>query len=396
MAKLTAKGVAAAKPGRHQDGNGLYLEVSKTGGRRWKLRIQKDGRRRDIGLGSAQDVTLAEAREKAGDIRKAVRRGADPIEARGDKAKVPTFKEAAIQVHAERLPGWKNAKHAAQWLSTLGTYAFPKIGSKLVSEIGSGDMHDVAAAIWLTRPETARRVLQRLGTVLDYAHAKGWRASEAPVRAVRAGLPRNTGGRKHFPAMPWQDVPAFIAEMPRKVQSEEGIRLLLEFLILTASRTGEARGIRWCEVDLDAAVWTIPGNRMKAGKAHRVPLSGRVVDILKHMARFRRWPQETAYIFEGRKSGRPYSDMTLLNAMKRAGYPYAPHGFRSSFRDFAAEATSFPREVAERALAHVIKDKAEAAYARSDLLERRRELMEAWAAHCVPAEGGKVVTLQRA
>lgn len=398
MGKLTAKQVEHAKPGKHGDGQGLYLEVSPTGGKKWTLRIQRGGRRRDIGLGSARDVSLADARERADDMRRAFRRGEDPVKARRGKGRIPTFREVAEKVHEEHRKAWKNAKHRDQWKSTLRTYVYPVFGETLVSEIGSSDVHDAIAPIWLVKPETARRTLQRIIKVLDFAHAKGWREAEAPLRAVRAGLPKLPERNRHFEAMPWADVPAFFAEMPVKLKGSESVRLLLEFIVLTASRSGEARGMTWGEVDLDTKVWEVPAERMKMKRPHRVPLCDRAVEILRHMQEARRTDSLECLVFEGKKLGRPLSDMTLTQALRRAGYGVTVHGFRSSFRDYCAEATSFASELAEKALAHVNRDKTEAAYQRGDLFERRRELMAAWEAHCLSqqAADAKVTRLHKA
>jgi integrase len=386
VSKLTALKVKRAKPGRHGDGGGLYLVVSDTGARKWVLRIQANGKRRDLGLGSASEVPLSEAREAAEDMRRAVRRGEDPVaERRRARETIPTFREAAMMVHEEHRPSWKNPKHAAQWLSSLEAYAFPRLGGLPVNTIDGPVVRDVLADIWLTIPETARRVRQRIGTVLDFAHAKGWREAEAPLRSISRGLPKQPKKGQHFAAIPWQDVPGFIADMEKSLGAGETVRLALEFLILTAARSGEVRGGRWNEIDLDEGTWSIPADRMKGGVAHRVPLSGRAVEILERMKELRRTADPKGLIFEGKKQGQPFSDMTLSMPIRRAGLPITVHGFRSAFRDWAAERTAFPREVAEKALAHAVRDKVEAAYQRGDLFDKRRELMDAWALYCVSA-----------
>lgn len=398
MAKLTALKVQRAKPGRHGDGGGLYLVVSDTGARKWVLRIQKNGKRHDLGLGSANDVPLAEAREAANDIRRAVRKGESPL-ARRQRAQqaTPTFREAAAMVHEEHKPSWKNAKHAAQWLSTLETYAFPRLGDLPVNQIDGPMVRDVLADIWLTIPETARRVRQRIGTVLDYAHAKGWRAAEMPMRAVSRGLPKQPKKTNHFTAMHWQELPAFIDNMEETLKAGETVRLAIEFLILTAARSGEVRGARWSEFDLEEKTWSIPAERMKAGEAHRIPLSERGVEILRRMTELRRTDYQDAFVFEGQKPGRPLSDMTLSMPIRRANLGITVHGFRSGFRDWAAERTSFPRELAEKALAHTVRNKVEAAYQRGDLFDKRRELMAAWALYCQSAAStnGNVTSIHR-
>lgn len=386
MGNLTAKAVKHAKPGRYSDGKGLLLMVRPSGSKRWILRVQVNGKRRDIGLGSASDVSLSSARDAADDMRKAFKRGENPLRARNEEGEeTPTFREAAELVHRENEKGWKNAKHRAQWLSSLETYAFPKLGNLAINEISGPDVRDVTAEIWLVLPETARRVLQRICKVLDYGHAKGWREAEAPLRAIRAGLPKQPTKppeETHFEAMPWADVPAFFARMD-ELGATETTRLCLEYTILTACRSGETRGAKWSEVDLDQRVWTIPAARMKGKRLHRVPLCERAVEILTRMQELRHSAKPTALVFEGRKIGRPMSDMTLTQILRRAGLSCTPHGFRSSFRDWTEENTGYPTALAEKALAHALKSKVEASYQRGDLLEKRRELMAAWESYCL-------------
>jgi integrase len=388
LGKLTALGVKKAGTGRHGDGGGLYLVVSNTGSRKWVLRIQFNGKRHDLGLGSASNVSLGEARETAEDMRRSVRRGEDPrANRRRANQSMPTFQEAAEMVHKEHSPSWKNAKHAQQWLSSMEAYAFPHLGNLPVDQIDGPMVRDVLAEIWLTIPETARRVRQRIGTVLDFAHAKGWREFEAPLRSITRGLPKQPKVRQHFAAMPWKDVPDFITDMDSILKASETVKLAIEFLILTAARSGEVRGALWSEFDLEQKSWAIPASRMKAGRAHRIPLSDRAVDILKHMGDFRRTSEPDAFVFEGQKPGRPLSDMTLSMPIRRAELPITIHGFRSAFRDWCAEATNTPREIAEACLAHVVKDQAEAAYARTDHFDKRRVVMKDWAAFCTGSQG---------
>jgi integrase len=398
MSTLTALGVKKAGPGRHGDGGGLYLVVSNSGSRKWVLRIQMNGKRRDFGLGSASKVSLSEAREAAEDMRRAVNRGQDPVaEKRRARAAMPTFREAAIMVHQEHRPSWKNPKHAQQWLSTLEAYVFPSLGDLPVNQIDGPMVRDVLVEIWLEIPETARRVRQRIGTVLDFAHAKGWRDAEAPLRSVSRGLPKQPKIKGHFAAMPWQEVPRFIANMDDTLNATEPVLLAIEFLILTAARSGEVRGAVWSEFNLEDQIWLIPAERMKGGRAHRVPLSGRTIEILGRMDSFRRTSEADEYVFEGQKQGRPLSDMTLTMPIRRAKLPITIHGFRSAFRDWCAEATATPREVAEACLAHVVRNAVEAAYARTDHLDRRRVVMDAWAAYCTGADqDGKVVSIKGA
>ncbi|MCW2246226.1 integrase [Azospirillum fermentarium] len=316
---LTAVTVRSAKPGRHADGNGLYLEVDPSGARRWLLRLMIQGKRRDIGLGSASLVTLAEAREMALDMRKLARNGGDPLaERRKVRRVVPSFEDAARTCHGEHKESWKNEKHAVQWLATLEAHVFPALGPVKVDEIGTPEVRDVLLPIWLEKPETARRVRQRVGTVLDWASAKGFREGENPVRSVTKGLPKQKDAVEHFAALPFADVPAFLSRLRETDQTGPLVKLALEFLILTAVRSGEMRGARWSEIDLDAKLWTIPAERMKAGKVHVVPLAPRAVEILQEARELARKPDDpNALVFEGSKPGKPMSDMTLTMLLRR-------------------------------------------------------------------------------
>lgn len=380
---LSAVFVRSAKPGRHADGHGLYLEVDPTGARRWLLRLTIKGKRRDIGLGSASLVSLAEAREQALAMRKVARAGGDPLaERRLAMRVVPTFEEAALDCYAEQKGSWKNAKHADQWINTLQAHAFPLLGSIKVDEIGTPEVRDCLLPIWLEKPETARRVRQRIGTVLDWAAAKGLREGENPVRAVVKGLPKQKDQAVHFAALPYPEVPGFVARLRAHEKTSPTVKLLFELVVLTAVRSGEARGARWSEFDLQSRTWTIPAERMKGGKAHVVPLARRALDVLAEAASLRTNGEPDALLFPGERTGKALSDMTLTMLLRRMEVPATAHGFRSSFRDWCAEATNYPREVAEAALAHVIESKVEAAYRRSDLLEKRRMLMEEWASFC--------------
>lgn len=394
--KLKAVQVRNLKePGRYVDGRGLMLVIGKDGSRKWVLRIQKDGRRRDFGLGTERDVSLAEARDEADKVRKQVRTGLDPVaEKRKLKLVIPTFAEAARTCHAEHERSWKNKKHAAQWLTTLEEYAFPMLGALTVDKIDTPHVRAALLPIWLEKPETARRVRQRIGTVLDWAATKGYRSAENPVRGVTRGLPKQPKGQEHFTALPWREVPEFITKLKETNKAGVLVKLLFDFLILTAVRSGEVRGARWSEFDLEAKLWTIPKDRMKAGKAHVVPLSPRMLAILKEAATLRTDDAPDALVFPGGKTGKPMSDMALTMLLRRMGVDATAHGFRSSFRDWAAEATNFPREVAEAALAHTLENKVEAAYRRSDFLEKRRKLMDAWASYCSGA-GGTVAAMAR-
>lgn len=377
--------------GRYADGNGLYLVVDPSGARRWILRTMVQGRRRDIGLGSLRLVSLGEAREAARTHRKLARDGGNPLaERRRARAVIPTFEDLARTVHGQHKAGWKNAKHSEQWITTLKTYAFPALGNVPVDQIGTPEVLRALAPIWLPKPETARRVRQRIGTVLDYAKAAGYRSGGNPVEGIAKALPRQPDRRDHHAAMPYTEVAGFIG----RLQAEEGgsgASLALEFLILTAARTGEVLGATWSEIDLEQGTWTIPDNRMKAGREHRVPLTARAIDVLRAAKAL---GKQSEFVFPGRTSERPLSNMAFLMLMRRLNVDYTVHGFRSSFRDWASERTSFTREICEAALAHMVKDRTEAAYRRGDLFEKRRELMTSWAAYVSSSEE-KVVPIRR-
>lgn len=375
MGKLTALGVKnLTAPGRYSDGEGLILKLAGKGKGSWIVRVQANGKRRDIGLGSLAELPLADAREAARAIRKEMKAGVDILAEREKEALViPTFRAAARLVHEEHKAAWKNGKHQAQWINTLETYVFPTLGDKLVSEIEGPAIRDALAPIWLTKPETARRVRQRIGSVLDWACAKGFRETEAPMRSVIRGLPRQPKKQGHFAAMPYPALPAFVAWLHER--SSVG-RLALEFLILNASRSGEVRGARWSEIDLQQRLWTIPAERMKAGTVHVVPLSEAALDVLSRAKAFR--SPVSDLVFPGQNPRRQLSDMTLLKILRDKGDEYTVHGFRSSFRDWAAEKTNYPCEVAEAALAHTIANKVEAAYRRTDYLDKRKPLMADW------------------
>ncbi|MFZ5744875.1 MAG: tyrosine-type recombinase/integrase [Pseudomonadota bacterium] len=386
MGKLTAVQVRNLRePGRYSDGEGLILKFFGSGRGSWIVRVQADGKRRDIGLGTLAEVGLAEAREAARGISRDMKNGVNiVVERKKEREEVPTFKAAAELVHEEHKAGWKNGKHQQQWMNTLETYAFPKIGKVLVSDIEGPAIRDVLAPIWLTKPETARRVRQRIGAVLDWAYSKGYRASEAPIRSLAKGLPRQPKKRGHFEAMPYEEVPDFIAELRSRVSIG---RLALEFLILTATRSGEARGCTWSEFDLKKGLWTIPAERMKAGKAHVVPLTTSALDALARVRLFR--SPASDFVFQGQNPKKTISDMTLLKIMRDRDSGVTIHGFRSSFRDWAAENSDMPGEVAEAALAHTVSNKVEAAYRRTNYLEKRKVLISDWTDFCmgkIPAE----------
>ncbi len=372
------------EPGRYADGNGLYLVVEPSGAKRWLLRTVVQGKRRDIGLGGLALVSLSEAREKALTYRKLAREGGDPLdERRKNRAVVPTFAEAAEKVHAEHKASWKNPKHAAQWLTTLHQYAFPILREQRVDQIDTPDILRVLSPIWLTKPETARRVRQRLGTVFDWAKAAGHRTGDNPIEGVSKGLPKQNGRDEHHAALPHAEVPAFVARL-RSSDNGEIARLAFEFLILTAARTSEVLGATWDEYDEAERLWTVPAERMKGGRLHRVPLSSRCVQILE---RVKLIGGGSRFIFPGQSGTKALSNMVFLMALRRMKLDITAHGFRSSFRDWASEPTSYPRELAEMALAHIDENKVEAAYRRGDWSKRRRELMEDWFAFAASAGG---------
>jgi integrase len=364
-----------ATPGRYGDGNGLYLVVDPSGAKRWVLRTIVQGKRRDIGLGGLRLVSLAEARTKAQEYRKLAREGGNPLEARRKERAVPTFSEAADITLEQHRDGWRNEKHAAQWKASLKLHAFPVLGEKRVDQIETADVLKALSPIWLSRPETARRVRQRISTILNWAKAAGHRSGDNPVDGVAKGLPRQSEKRGHFDAIPYADVPDFVKKLAG-VPTSEFARLGFEFLILTAARTSEVLKATWAEVDLEKAVWTVPADRMKGGREHRVPLAQRALTLLRSAHEIR---DGSEVIFPGRTVGEPMSNMVFLMILRRVGATFTAHGFRSAFRDWASECTNFPREVCEMALAHSIKDKTEAAYRRGDLFAKRAALMAEWA-----------------
>jgi len=396
--KLTAVKVARlTKPGRYGDGGGLWLQVAAGGSRSWLFRFMRAGKAREMGLGAVATVTLAEAREKARECRKALQDGLDPIEARDgirkaaavDAARAVTFREAAERYIDAHRSGWRNAKHAAQWPSSLERYAHPVVGALPVAAVDTALVLKCIEPVWTAKPETAGRVRGRIELVLDWATARGYRTGDNPAR-WRGHLDKLLPARskvarvKHHAALPYVEIPPFMARL--RDRSDNSSRAL-EFAILTGSRTGEAIGARLDEIDLGARLWTIPGERMKGGREHRVPLSDRALEIVRTM------PRDGDFVFPGAKAGKPLTNMALLMTLRRMGRDdLTAHGFRSSFRDWAAEQTAFPAEVAEMALAHAVGDKVEAAYRRGDLLAKRRQLAEAWAKFCAsPGTAGAAV-----
>jgi len=383
---LTALKVKNAKPGRHGDGRGLCLLVKDSGARTWVLRMQKDGRRRDYGLGSALDISLAEARDAAAALRRQVREGIDPVvERRKARKVVPSFETVARDCYEALKEGWKNRRHA-NWISSFENHVFPAIGTKPVDQVDGACVVEVLSPIWMEIPDTARRILQRIGAVLDFAHIKGWRAEETSLRSVRKGLPRQIDKGGHLEAMPYADVPALMTKL--SVAAPTTGRDALRFTIYNAVRSNETRFAVWTEFDLDKGVWTIPGERMKARDTHIVPLSPSAVALLR-----KRWKErssDTGLVFstDGEK---PISDMTMTKLLRDDGMKgITVHGFRSAFTDWAAEKTSFAKEVADKALAHKLPNRVEAAYRRTDFFEKRRDLMTLWAEYL--DEGGKQTT----
>jgi integrase len=326
-------------------------------------------------LGGLSLVPLVEAREKAQEYRKMARAGNDPLAVKREAKKIyPTFKKAAESVHEEHKAAWKNAKHTSQWMNTLAMYAFPIIRELKIDRIETPDILRVLSPIWLKKPETARRVRQRLAAVFDWAKAAGYRSGENPVDGVARGLPKQMESDRHHKALPFSDVRAFIKTM-RNTNSSVIAKLAFEFLILTATRTSETLLAKKSEIDFAAKLWAIPSDRMKAKREHRVPLTERTLQIAEEAMII---STDSEYLFPGRSGEKPLSNMVFLKMLKDMKVDATAHGFRSSFRDWSSETTNFPREIAEMALAHTIENKVEAAYRRGDLLEKRRELMHEW------------------
>ncbi len=365
------------EPGRYADGNGLYLFVDESGAKRWILRTVISSKRCDLGLGSAQLVSLAQARDEALRLRALARKGLDVLaERRASRRTIPTFADAAREVHKQHSAAFRNAKHTAQWLASLEADVFPVFGERRVDAITSADVLKALSAIWTVKPETARRLKQRIKVVLDWAKASGHRSGENPVDGVAQVLPRHNGQQAHHAALPYANVPAFLQKL-RSAEASESTLLAFEFLVLTAARTSEVLEARWEEIDSDLKTWSVPASRMKAGREHRVPLSARCLELIERAKAIK---DGGPYVFPGRSEKAPLSNMTFLMLLRRIKLDeFTGHGFRSSFRDWAAEKTNVPRAVVEAALAHVVKDKTEAAYLRSDLFDLRRKLMDTWA-----------------
>ncbi len=399
MATLSDTKARNIKPDDPQIAHGgvtglILIPTKKKGHGKWVLRFVSPvtGKRRNAGLGSYPETGIAEAGKLAMGMREKIAAGTDPLEAkRNEPSKLiaPSFKDAANTLHAELLPSWKNKKHGQQWINTLEKYAFPEIGALPLNEIQSRHIADVLRPIWLGKAETAGRVKQRLHAVMSWGWAHRHCAAN-PVDVVNHLLPQRPGKAartEHQPAMPWREIPKFIAEKLRVPSSHDLTRPMLELLILTAVRSGEIRGIRWSELNLDEAIWTIPAERMKAKQAHRIPLSNRAVEILKHQMGIHK-----ELVFPSPRDQVELSDMVLTSFLRRekaisdtTGRVATAHGFRSSFRDWCSE-QGYARDLAERALAHSVANKVEAAYHRTDLLEQRRPMMIAWSDFCTSIE----------
>ena len=380
---LSAAFVRSAPPGRHADGNGLYLFVQPTGTRSWVQRLVIRGRRRELGLGAAGLVSLAEARELALANRKLARSGGDPLSEKRRADGLPTFAEAAERVLEQKRGGWRGRWHAKNWVSSMERYAFPRIGRRPVSEVNTADVLEILTPIWRVKAETARAVRQRIRSVLEWAIAMDLR-NDNPCDRVLPVLGPQNDIVTHRQALPHRDVAAAIETVRGSKSAQPAVRLAFEFLVLTAARSGEVRLATWDEIDAAGAVWTISAARMKAKREHRVPLCGRALEILDAARALGDGSRRLVFRI---RSGRPIATSTLPKMLQYHEIAAVPHGFRSSFRDWAAEQTDHPREVIEAALAHVVQNKVEAAYARSDLFERRRRLMDEWADYLGRAPG---------
>lgn len=390
---LTALDVRNRPPGLHQDGEvaGLYLRVTDSGARGFLLRYMLAGRRRDLWLGSTSELTLAQARDAAREQRRRIKAGVDPVEERvAERARAKheraltewTFERAARAVHADLLPGWKNPKHGDQWINTLSTYVFPKVGSRAVGTIDVAAVVDVLKPVWTTKAETARRVRQRVDAVMRWAVAHGY-ARNNPVDAAVELLPKQSDQVEHHDALAVAAIPGFMKAL--RAGGAAPSRRALEFLVLTAARSGEVRGATWSEVDFDARTWTVPAARMKAKRPHVVPLADAALALLQTIKAEQSDPKPDALIFPGPRGG-PMSDnvfKALFDRMKVDGA--TAHGMRSTFRDWCSE-NAIPREIAERALAHVVADSTEAAYLRTTLLAQRAEVMARWATYLGSAQ----------
>lgn len=385
MGKLTNKQVENAKPGRHSDGDGLNLLVSSKGAKSWVLRVQVDGKRKDIGLGSLAAYGLAEARDRARELRKTAKQRRDPIAERDrDSNAPPSFKDAAQACHDAKAPGWSD-KTAAAFLSSLSAHVHPKIGKLRVDSITERDVAAALSPVWHSKPALAKKLRHRIGLILDYSKASGWRNEGAPRQSLSALLSKQQEGG-NFASMPYEELPPFVAKLEAKVETVG--RLALLFTILTAARNGEVRDAMWSQIDLEAAEWRRPASMMrKNGEAHTITLSPEAVEILERAKRWRTIEAD-CHVFPG-KGGKRLSDMTIGKEM--AALPYVVHGFRSTFRTWAAERMpSIPEAVAEAALAHKIPDKVVRAYNRAKFLEMRRTLLDAWGRYASGTSGDVV------
>jgi len=392
----TLKNAEEPQPGMYADGAGLYLRVTPDGGKNWVLRYMLNRRPRWMGLGPLSLYGLADARTRALDARRKRHDGIDPIEARRaerarqhlEESKAITFKQCAENFMASHRAGWRNEKHRYQWKATLEQFVYPVIGDLSVQAVDIGLVLKVLEPIWTTKPETASRVRQRIENILDSAKARGYRDGENPARwrsHLDKLLPHRSKVRdvEHLAALPYAELPAFLASL----RTRDAIAArALEFLILTAARTGEVIGARWNEIDLLDKTWTVPAARMKAHREHRVPLSPRALAILQDLQAVRHDDAGDTFVFPGPKPGKPLSNMAFLMLLRRMGLDdLTVHGFRATFKTWASERTSFQNEIAEAALAHVTGDKVEQAYRRGDLFEKRRRLMQKWATFCTTA-----------
>jgi len=411
--RLSHAAIKNAPKGMHADGGGLYLHVNDRGAKSWIFRYMRDGQAREMGLGSVHTIGLAEARKRATERRRELLDGIDPLrvreeqrhQARLEAAKAMAFEQCAEKYIAANRATWKNPVHAKQWPATLAAYVYPVFGALPIAAVDVGLVMQVLEPIWTAKAETASRVRGRIKTVLDYAAAREWRQGENPARwrghldkllpkssKAKAAMRRSTGRDEHHAALAYDEIAGFLAQL--RTQAGTAARAL-EFAILTAARTGEVLGARWEEFDLAEKLWTIPASRMKAAKEHRVPLSDAALAIVAELAGHR----QGDVVFAGAVAGRPLSNMSMLALLRRMKRDdLTVHGFRSTFRDWAAERTNFPAEVAEMALAHTVADKVEAAYRRGDMFDKRRQIMDAWAKFCAttaaPA-GGNITPLRR-
>jgi integrase len=401
--KLTEKRIDKLKsPGRYHDGHGLYLQVLSETNRSWLLRYERNGRERWMGLGPLRLFPLAMAREKADEAQRRLWEGIDPLDHRrrvmaqlaSEQDRTKTFQECAEAFLAKHSDGWKNAKHRQQWTNSLKSYAYPVLGRLSVADIATPHVVRMLEPIWLEKQVTARRVLGRVERVLNYAKAAGYRGGDNPAKwsgHLRDLMPANGKATEHFTALPYTELAAFMADLRERQGSAARA---LEFTVLTAARTGEVIGARWDEINLREKVWTIPADRMKAAKEHRVPLSEPALAILKSLPR----EDGNDYLFIGTTAGAGLSAMSMTAVLKRMKREVTTHGFRSTFMDWAHDRTAFPKVVIDMALAHAVGDKVEAAYRRGELLEKRRRLMAEWARYCATPlstlSGEKVVSLR--